>query len=94
MSPRTGRPIKGTQKKDVSLQLRISKNTDEKLRECANSMGISRTEVIELGIDKLYEDVSKKKIKESCSHRQMIATPYTLPPSIVMNGKFILPFFK
>jgi hypothetical protein len=61
MSPRTGRPIKGTQKKDVSLQLRISKNTDEKLRECANSMGISRTEVIELGIDKLYEDVSKKK---------------------------------
>lgn len=61
MSPRTGRPIKGTQKKDVSLQLRISKNTDEKLRECANSMGISRTEVIELGIDKLYEDVSPKK---------------------------------
>lgn len=61
MSPRTGRPIKGAQKKDVSLQLRISKDTDEKLRECANSMGISRTEVIELGIDKLYEDVSKKK---------------------------------
>jgi len=61
MSPRTGRPIKGTHKKDVSLQLRISKDTDEKLRECANSMGLSRTEVIELGIDKLYEDVSRKK---------------------------------
>lgn len=61
MSPRTGRPIKGTQKKDISLQLRISKDTDAKLRECADSMGISRTEVIELGIDRLYEDVTRKK---------------------------------
>ena len=61
MSPRTGRPIKGTQKKDVSLQLRISKDTDAKLRECADFMGLSRTEVIELGIDKLYESVSTKK---------------------------------
>lgn len=61
MSPRTGRPIKGAQKKDVSLQLRITKDTDLKLKECAEILGLSRTEVIEIGIDNLYESVQKNK---------------------------------
>lgn len=60
MSRIKGRPIKGTQKKDVSLQLRISKDTESKLKECADSLGKSRTEVIEMGIDLIHESVSKK----------------------------------
>jgi len=50
LSPKTGRPPKIGLKKDVSLQLRISKTTAETLRRCAESMKVSRTEVIEEGI--------------------------------------------
>lgn len=54
MSPRTGRPLKGDCRKDVSLQLRISKDTADKLKKCSDILGISRTEVIEQGIDTVY----------------------------------------
>lgn len=57
--PRTGRPPKGETSKNVSLQLRISQATADKLRKCADTMGISRTEVIEQGIDIIYEKVRK-----------------------------------
>lgn len=55
---RTGRPIKGTQKKDVSLQLRISKDTESKLKKCAETLGKSRTEIIEMGVNLIYESIS------------------------------------
>jgi hypothetical protein len=59
MSPRTGRPIKGEQRKSVSLQLRISENTSEQLQECSELLGISRTEVIEQGIDIVHRELKK-----------------------------------
>lgn len=61
MSPRTGRPPKGECSKNVSLQLRISEKTSNELKKCSEILGISRTEVIEKGIEKIYSEVVKKK---------------------------------
>lgn len=59
MSPRTGRPPKGEKSKNVSLQLRITEKTAAELKECAQILGISRTEVIEKGIKKIHSEVAK-----------------------------------
>lgn len=59
MSPRTGRPPKEITK-SVNIGLRISKITAEKLQKCANYLNISRTEVIEKGIDLVEKEITKK----------------------------------
>lgn len=59
--PRTGRPPKGNMSKNISLQLRISQETSDRLQTCAKKMRISRTEVIEQGIDMVFEKVREKK---------------------------------
>ena len=61
MTPRMGRPLKGNTVKNVSLQLRISQETADKLQECSKIMNISRTEVIEQGVDIIHNQVAKKK---------------------------------
>lgn len=61
MSPRTGRPPKMGKSKDVSLQLRIAQETADKLQECADALSLSRTEVIEQGIDLIHKQVVEKK---------------------------------
>lgn len=58
MSPRTGRPHKEITK-SVNLGLRLTKETADRLQWCADSLNISRTEVIEKGI-KLVEAEIKK----------------------------------
>lgn len=58
MAPRMGRPPKEVTK-NVSLGLRISKETSDKLQECADTLGISRTEVIERGIDLVDKGLKK-----------------------------------
>lgn len=50
MSPRTGRPIKGSSKRDKSLQLRMSAEELELLDECAKRLDTTRTEVVNKGI--------------------------------------------
>ena len=60
MSPRTGRPPKEITK-SVSLGLRISEETAKKLKNCADCLGVSRTEVIEKGIDLVEKEIGKKK---------------------------------
>ena len=60
MSPRTGRPPKLGESKNVSLQLRITDKTSQKLKECSEKLQISRTEVIEKGIDLIHERLQKK----------------------------------
>ena len=59
MSPRTGRPPKGESSKTINLGLRISKQTAEKLQKCSDELGISRTEVIERGIDLVEKSLEK-----------------------------------
>lgn len=61
MSPRTGRPPKGEKSKNVSLQLRITEKTAKELKECSEILDISRTEVIEKGIEKIHSEVVKGK---------------------------------
>lgn len=58
MAPKIGRPHKEITK-NVALGLRISKETAEKLQKCADAMKISRTEVIEKGIDLVEKDLKK-----------------------------------
>lgn len=59
MSPRTGRPHKDVTK-SVSLGLRLTEETAKKLQRCANALEISRTEVIERGIDLVEAEIEKK----------------------------------
>lgn len=61
MSPRTGRPPKGETSKNISLQLRITEKTAKELKECADILNISRTEVIEKSVEKFHNEVVKKK---------------------------------
>lgn len=61
MSPRTGRPPKLGKTKEVSLQMRITKETADKLQKCADELAISRTEVIEKGIDLVDEQIKRQK---------------------------------
>ncbi len=60
MSPRTGRPPKMGKSKTVSLQLRITQDTADKLQECANVLAVSRTEVIEQGVDLIHKKMKGK----------------------------------
>lgn len=60
MSPRTGRPPKMGKSKNISLQLRITEDTATKLKECSEILNISRTEVIEQGIDLVHKKAKKK----------------------------------
>lgn len=59
MSPRTGRPPKEITK-NVSLGLRIKEETAVKLKRCAEELQISRTEVIERGIDMVVDKLDRK----------------------------------
>ena len=58
MSPKTGRPPKEITK-NVSLGLRISEATAAELQWCAEQLNISRTEVIERGIQKVADEIKK-----------------------------------
>lgn len=58
MSPKMGRPRKDVTK-NVSIGLRLTQKTAEKLQRCADELGISRTEVIEKGIDLVEKTLDK-----------------------------------
>ena len=58
MSPRTGRPHKEITK-SVNLGLRLTEETAAKLQRCADTLGISRTQVIEKGIDLVEQGMKK-----------------------------------
>nr|DAL38494.1 MAG TPA_asm: NikA, BACTERIAL CONJUGATION, RELAXASE, DNA [Caudoviricetes sp.] len=61
MSPRTGRPVKGTSKRDKSLQLRMSIEELALLDECSKQLSMSRTDVINKGIRLVKAELDKKK---------------------------------
>ncbi len=58
--PRTGRPIKGTSKRDKSLQLRMSEEELSLLEECAERLNLSRTDVVNRGIKLVKDGLDKK----------------------------------
>ena len=60
MSPRTGRPVKGTSKRDKSLQLRMSQEELDLLDECAKRLDESRTDVVNRGTQLVKEKLDEK----------------------------------
>ena len=59
MPKRMGRPPKSTTK-SVNIGLRITEETASKLQRCADSLSVSRTQVIEKGIDLVDKSIRKK----------------------------------
>ena len=59
MNARTGRPPKEITK-SVNLGLRISEETAEKLQKCADVLQVSRTVVIEKGVDLVCKELENK----------------------------------
>lgn len=60
MSPRTGRPIKGTSKRDKNLQIRMTTEELELLDECVEQLQSTRTDVVNMGIRLVKKDLGKK----------------------------------
>lgn len=61
MSPRTGRPIKGSSKRDKSLQLRMSEEELQLLDNCAKRLNMTRTDVVNKGIKLVKTELDTKK---------------------------------
>ncbi len=59
MSPRTGRPPKGDARKSVRLEIRLTKAKADQLMNCAKRLNVSRSAVIEQGID-LVDQATQK----------------------------------
>lgn len=60
MSPRTGRPPKADTKRN-QLTIRIGDETAKMLKECAEAMNTSRTDVIERGIALVHNQLKEQK---------------------------------
>lgn len=58
MPKRMGRPPKSTTK-NVNIGLRITEETANKLQKCADTLQISRTQVIEKGIEFVEKSIRK-----------------------------------
>lgn len=58
MSPRTGRP-KAENPKDTRIQIRLDKETLDKLDECATKSSTTRSDIIRQGIDLVYAEKEK-----------------------------------
>ena len=54
-----GRPHKAVTK-NLQIGIRLTEEIAEKLKNCADSLGISRTAVIEKGIDKVFKSIKRK----------------------------------
>lgn len=53
-----GRPTDNP--KDISLKVRLDKETDKKLDDCVRAMEVSKAEVIRRGVHKVHDDLEKK----------------------------------
>lgn len=60
MSPRTGRP-KSENPKNVRLELRLTQDEANLLQECADRLGTSRTNIINMGVKKIKAELDVEK---------------------------------
>lgn len=60
MSPRTGRPP-SENPKNIEVKARIDEDTARRLLAYCERLGITRTEALRKGIERILEDVEKKK---------------------------------
>lgn len=59
VAPKTGRPPKQGTSRTVDLGFRFTKEEAERIRQCADAMGASRTDAIMAGIDLLEKSLKK-----------------------------------
>lgn len=59
MEHRKGRPTNNP--KTIQTRIRMTQEEANKLNECANTLGVSKTEVIVKGINKIYTNLKKGK---------------------------------
>jgi len=60
MSPKTGRPPVGESTKNKQYRLRMSAEEWAKLEYCCQTTGLTKAEVIRLGIETVYQETKKK----------------------------------
>lgn len=58
MSPRTGRPTDDP--KTLNTRIRLSADDVERLNYCSNATGKTKSEIIRIGIEKVYNEIKKK----------------------------------
>ena len=58
MNPRVGRPTDDP--KNLSTRIRFSESDIEKLSYCTEKLGLKRSEVIRIGINKVYEELKRQ----------------------------------
>jgi hypothetical protein len=58
MSPRTGRPTDN--KKTYRLEIRLAPDEAQRLKDCADNLKISRTEVINKGVNLVKAEIEKE----------------------------------
>lgn len=61
MSPRTGRPLKGSTKRDQRVAVKLDESEVRLLDDCVNRMQATRTEVIVEGIRLVKRELDEKK---------------------------------
>ena len=59
MSPRTGRPPKENPRK-INLNIRLTEREAKDIQECADNLGISRTDTIMRGIELVKSEIKKR----------------------------------
>lgn len=59
MSPRTGRPPKENPR-SINLNIRITEQEAIDIQECADNLGVSRTDAIMKGIELVKSKIQKK----------------------------------
>lgn len=60
MSPKTGRPIVGSEPKNRQIALRATETTVRKFTECSVATGKTKTDLLEKMVDEMHEKVCKK----------------------------------
>lgn len=59
MSPRTGRPT--SDPKTEQYRIRLSESDNQKLLFCQEQTGKTKAEIIRIGIDKVYQELTQEK---------------------------------
>ncbi len=53
-----GRPTDNP--KDISLKVRLDKETSEKLNDCVKTLEVSKAEIVRRGVHRVHDDLKKK----------------------------------
>lgn len=61
MSPRTGRPPKGEEPRKTNLNIRVSVDEAALIKECADRLDTTRTDVIIRGVKLVKAEIDKTK---------------------------------